>query len=188
MSQIIDANGALATAPAASIAPWETIYSEKGTLNRYNPPSASVLPEWRYSDYDHIRIDWFFANNGVRLYAPGGYTKIAGTLLSMGTGNTTNHWVHSIPNSTYNIASLASGQMSVNVRGSNVHPYGGWVAGEIVLHRNKANPTYWRGFIKIDSTVAVYHGVITADATRLCPLFDVNGANYMSLNILGRTS
>ena len=55
---------------------------------------------------------------------------------------------------------MPGAQTIATYNGGQVHPYNNWVAGEIQLHRNKANPTYWRGFIKIDTVNATYNGVI----------------------------
>ena len=136
MSRVIDTAGALVAAPAGSAPPWETIFSEKGTINRYNPPGVTDR-YWRNSDYDRIKIDWFFANNGVRLYAPGNYTRIAGTLLSQSGNNATSHWVHSIPNTTQ---AIVPGAQTTSNHNGQVQSYNHWVAGEIQLHRNTDQP------------------------------------------------
>jgi hypothetical protein len=177
MSRIIDSSGALAQVPASAQRGWRTIYSERGTRNRYNPPTLNEA-DWRNRVFDRIKINWFFANNGVRLYSPAGGTKIAGTILI--TNNFPNQWEISLSNTTNVVIPYTS-----SLEGAGRVPYSYFIAGEIDLLRVDSGG--YGGVIKADAPRATFNGMIHLDAgTASCvPLFTQDAVQFMSLDIAG---
>ena len=187
MSRMLDANGALITAPQQAEAHWETIYELRGTHNAFNISQWDLNDyEWRNTDLVQIKIFWHFANNGVRLRLRGGITKIAGTKLIEGTSNTVRDWSFTATNTDQQIVPWQNAEVGADTR----QEYGQWVFGQMDLQRDKplGQQTGWAGSIKIDSVVATFNGAIHADyrVPHILPLFSQNATQYMSLDILGR--